>query len=322
MFAACGGGSTPSAPTPPPTTTPTPSQNWTLAGTVSDTLTGAPIGGATLTFSGRPAVVTTSDGGWTLTGTGTVATRQQAIVEASGYLTHETNVRWEASGRTGIGTDLISDRAPFSLAFYREFVRNGFEAPASLEPLRRWTTTPNFYVNTFNPKTGHPLDPAEVALVVNAIQSAVPQITGGVFNAGVIESGNGPRDPRPGYVNVNFTYEPNGDYCGRSRVGDNPGEVTINYDRCASECGSLKVTPEVIAHEIGHAMGFWHISGDGIMNATKFHGCRTTDFFPIERAHARIAYSRPPGNLDIDNDPSDFLAVVKQGEAPVIFCRK
>jgi hypothetical protein len=237
-------------------------------------------------------------------------------------VTHDTAIRWDIAGRTDLNVLLFPDRAPYSLAFYRELVRNGFEEPGDLEPLRRWTAQPNFYINTFNPKTTQAIDAAELALVVKAIQESIPQLTGGTFAAGAIESGNGDRAPRVGYVNLSFSYEPTADYCGHSQIGTNPGVVVINYDRCADVCGSLKVSPEVVAHEVGHAMGFWHTKADGLMSATAFHGCATASFTPDERLHARLAYLRPPGSLDVDVDPVSFLGVAADMGAPVVYCRR
>jgi len=324
LAAGCGG-ATPSSPTAPPvvvTPQPPASSTWTLAGTAMDAVTGAPISGASVAFAQLSTVSSNASGAWTMTGTGPVDPSQPLKVSAPGYVTHDTRVRWQSDGRTNLDIQLFRDAAPYSLAFYRDLVRNAFEAPDHLEPLRRWTAQPNFYINTFNPKTNQPIDAAELALVVNAIQQAVPQLTGGSFTAGTIESGNGARAPRVGYVTVSFSYEPKAGYCGHSQVGTNPGVIVINYDRCASVCGSLKVSPEVVAHEVGHAMGFWHTKADGIMNATLFHGCATASFSPDERLHARLAYLRPPGNLDVDVDPDSFLAVVAPDSAPVIYCRR
>jgi hypothetical protein len=319
----CGGGdgksSSPSAPTPLPSPT---VQTWTMSGTVSDAVTGTPIGGATLSFSGQSPLTAGGDGTWTLNGTGTAATRQAVTLTAPGYIDRDTSVRWETGGRRDVTLTLLPNRAPFSLPYYREFVRNGFEAPGSLEPLRRWTASPDFYINTFNPRTSKPLEDAELALVIRAIREAVPQLTGSTLNAGTIETGNGPREPRAGVINVRFEYDPTSDFCGYAYVAANPGDIMINYDRCANVCGSLKVTPETIAHEVGHAMGFWHTSGDGIMSPSRPRRCANVDFSPQERLHARLSYTRPPGNTDADKDPSSFLNLTGSMPPPIVYCRR
>jgi hypothetical protein len=295
-------------------------QTWALAGRVTDNVTGQSVSGGTLTIDGRTPVTTDGDGRWRLEGTGTAASTLVATVRGPGFITRETFIRWQTGGRDDIALDVLADRAPFSLAFYRELVRNGFEAPTVLEPIRRWTTNPNFYVNTFNPKTGQALDSSEVASVIQALRESVPQLTGGRFVAGTIETGEATRDSRRDWINVSFVYEPNGDFCGQAAVAANPGRITMNYDRCASVCGSLKVTPQAIAHEVGHAMGFWHISGVGIMSSGWDLPCGQLQFTEQERLHARVAYSRTAGNLDPDSDPAAFSALTASGGAPVILC--
>jgi hypothetical protein len=318
---ACGGGGggtalQPIAPQPQP---PPPPPGWVLAGAVVDTLSGAGISGATLTFSGRPAITTSADGGWELTGTGTVNARLPVTIEAPGYVARQTGVSWTPAGRRDIRLDLIADRAPFALSFYRELVRNGFERPDALEPVRRWTKPPNFYVNTHNPRTGQPLAPSEVALIQDVIRDTIPQLTGGQFAAGTIEIGPTSRELRPDFINVNFVYEPSAEFCGRAVVGANPGEITINYERCRGACGQF--TPDTVAHEIGHAMGYWHTAATGIMYRTISSRCSNTRFSPDELLHARVAYARPPGNRDTDVDP-DAYSALEIGTHRVIVCRR
>src|SRR5262245_6302856 len=114
-LSACGGSSSPPSPTnPTPQPQPPAAQSWSLAGSVVDVITGAPIPGASVAFSNQ-TLTSGGDGGWTLTGTGSAAARQGVTVSAAGYMTYETGVRWEQAGRRDIQLRLIPDRAPFSL---------------------------------------------------------------------------------------------------------------------------------------------------------------------------------------------------------------
>ena len=313
----CGGGSSEPGASSPLTPTAAAAQTWTLSGVVTDSITGQAVGGATVTIDGR-SFTTGAQGGWQIDGTGNMPPRLLAIVSAAGFLRRETFVNGPRGGRADVMLDMIPERAPFELGFYRALVRNGLEDPYSLQPTRRWTRTPNFYIHTYNPKTGRPLDSTELDLVINSIRQSVPQLTGGLFSAGSIETGDSAREPRTDYINVRIVYEPAEHFCGRAYVGANPGEIEINYDRCASTCGSMKVTPTAIAHEVGHALGFWHVDR-GIMTAVVSNDCANVQFSEHERVHARLAYRRPAGNVDPDRDPNSF-ATVAPAEAARVAC--
>lgn len=313
--AACGGSPSAPSPPPPPPAPPVP-QTWTLGGPLTDAVTRAPVGGATVSVAGYEPAATNDAGLWQIQGTGFPFAPLATTITAPGYITRETRVTWRAGGRQDAALDLVPERPPFSLEFYRQFVRNAYETPETLEPLRRWTANPNFYVNTLNPRTGLPIEPSALNDIMRALHDAVPQVTGGILSVGTIEAAPARRPRRSGYINIEIVYEPDGGFCGRSFVGIDPGEITLNYDGCPS-CGSRKLPPSVVAHEVGHALGFWHVPR-GRMSRF-IDGCGGTGFSDDERLHARIAYSRPPGNLDPDRDPDDYAALAV-GTSPRVEC--
>lgn len=317
-------GATPTAPPPAPSPNPLPPPQpltWTISGTVTTTLTSEPVAGASLTFSNQ-TIAADSAGRWTLSGAGTISGLFGVEVSAPEHLTRKTAIRAE-NGRD-VGVDLIRAGGDFSLGFYRQFVRNDYDQPGVLQHLRRWTQNPSVYVDIRNPRTGV-LTSDEIDVIRRAAGDSIQAYTGGVFRLDRFEFGAASRPEATGWINVNISYEPNGDYCGRSRVGANPGLMTLNYDRCASECGSAKISPRTTRHEFGHALGFWHVSDQkAIMHPDPLTrgACTTGLFSTLELRHARIAYSRSVGNADVDWDqPSTpLLQAFLSQPAPVVSC--
>ena len=140
-----------------------------------------------------------------------------------------------------------------------------------------------------------------LAVTLDALRRAVPAYTGG-YQAGTIETGAEVRAETPGWINVDFRRNTGGNTCGTSFVGRNPGVITLYIDMCA--CGSNKVPGAVTMHEVGHAMGFFHVSDPNSLMFPFIPGaCPAGVLSAAESYHAAVAYSRPRGNRDPDRDP-------------------
>lgn len=307
--AACGSRS-PTQPTPPTKTTtpPPPSTAWSVSGRATSQ-TGQPVAGATVAADGLAQVTTDDSGSYKFAGNSPPASQPYSVdVRASGYLDRRVWVAYQLADRTNVNVDLISTAAPFSLAFYRQLARNGFEAPGSLEYLWPWEGgNPKFYVRTVD-QNGKAIEPEVLAGVYAAIPQAVRDWTSRKFTVTTLEHGTETRSRQDGWIIVDFTRDYSSDYCGRAYIGAPDGHIELVDDRC--NCGSNKMPGQVVAHEIGHALGFWHVSDRGaLMYPQASASCPAGVLSSQERYHAKVVYSRTRGNKDPDSDWSGEMTL-------------
>jgi hypothetical protein len=313
IAAGCGGSDRPRpAPTTPtqpsvPQPAPAPAETWSIAGTLVGTTDGQPISGASVAPSWDLGAVTTSaSGGFTLGATANPPTTPYKLTVSGGdLLTRELWVTWQRGARTDVALDAVRLRPPFNLDFYRQMVRGMFDQ-ADEGPYAnfRWMESPRFYLKTID-QNNRPIEPEVLAVVLEALGRGVREYSAGRLSALAIETGTEARAKAAGWINVSIE-RPGGptDTCGIAFVGSNPGEITLYNDVCS--CGSNKIPGAVVMHEVGHALGFFHVSDrNSVMYPFIPGNCPPGSLSAAEKFHAAVAYSRPRGNRDPDIDPSN-----------------
>lgn len=242
--------------------TPIPPSAITVSGQLTDTVTGQSLGSYSQTVASLPALITLTQPGY-LPRTAAIRSASQAV-------------------------DLIPES--FDLGFYRQLARNGFEAPGSLEPLRVLSQSPSIYMQT----TG--VQPATVAAYEAAARAVVPALTGGRLSVVTWQIGAENRADQAGWIMVELVNSE--ETCGRARVGAAAGRVWINTAAKCHRNGDIVGTANVMAHELGHALGFRHVDAGHLMSNPVATGTPSA----AERAAGAVAYARHAGNRDVDQD--------------------
>lgn len=288
------GGHAPAAPSLPPA--PKLSGSYTLSGTVVANQEREPIAGAVLqltgiTDPGQTTVTTDARGGFALQVPGSII---RLFMSAPGYLNRGSRISVSGS-HSDVILDLIRASPPFSLEFYRQIARNGYEE-SFLQPLRPWTIAPSFYIRTVTEDTGEAIPSPIINGVKRVLVNAVPELTGGRLSVASLETGIDSRSSQDGWVLVTFARSLGGDG-GRATVGGNSGNIWLLYDpddpTNPFNCESRTVA--AADHEIVHTMGYYHTGppwGSLAFDFQSGQGCPGVGRPARTTYHAAVMYSR------------------------------
>lgn len=209
----------------------------------------------------------------------------------------------EATGEIGA---FVTD--PFHRALWEELVFDAFDCPSgdsSASCARKWgrravedritsvlPSQPSFHILTTArfPYGTYRLSSSEVETIEDAIRDAVPQTTGEPFGGRITASSRSSsiRD-QDGWVDIipvgNAFWEDGSRPCGAAIVGARNGLIVINVDRL-DDCDLLPLA----MHEVGHALGFFHVLDLGDYIMSPFLSDIPPVFHEDEQYHARLGW--------------------------------
>jgi hypothetical protein len=114
------------------------------------------------------------------------------------------------------------------------------------------------YLKTVD-EAGAPIDPLTLDTVQNAMIDVAPKFTGGRFGLEGVLRGTDTREGQSGWITVKWPASAAAfNACGLSEVAVDGGWMQLNYLRPTCTCGGSKIFPRLAAHELGHALGYYH----------------------------------------------------------------
>ena len=122
-----------------------------------------------------------------------------------------------------------------------------------------------------------------------AIPEAIESLTGRQYTGQVIEVSEDIMVP--GWITI-VAATLGAEVCGRAGIGWIAGRIELDL---GSTCDFVPL----VRHEIGHAMGFFHVDGTGNLMYLR-QGIERRDFAPRERYHSRVAYLLGRGRRNRD----------------------